>query len=372
MLDSILARTSLPNLHPAVVHFPIALLSLAVGLDVLALLLRRPAWLDRAIAGLFLLGALAAGAAFLTGQAAEDGLRDLPPAVEPLVARHADAARWTAITFAVLGIVRAALAWRRRHEAVLRPGALWIATIVGTVGGLALLVTTADRGGALVFRHGIAVTQPASLASTAAPSEEARPADGAQPGFSVQPDGSLVWRPSAADPAGPPGILRPVDEASRLAVRPAPHPPGGGLALEVTGMALLAFPGSFADVRLELRVDATAFRGTFGLAHHLRAPDRAGLFHISTDGEARLDELERSGRRSLGTGRYDPAPGPVVVALNASGSHLKGMVNGSVVCHGHLDPGEPGGLGLVMDGQGILTILEIRVVPAADVAGGRH
>jgi len=372
MLDSILAGTSLPNLHPAVVHSPIALLSLAVGLDVLALLVRRPAWLDRAIVGLFLLGALAAGAAFLTGRAAEDGLTDRPPAIEPFIARHADAARWTAITFGVLAVLRAALAWRRRHEALHRPGALWIASIVGSTGGLALLVTTADRGGALVFRHGVAVTRPASFAPTAARREEARPADGAQWGFSIQPDGSLRWRPSAADPAGLPGILRPVDEASGRAVRPAPHPPGGGLALEVTGMALMAFPDSFADGRLELRVDATAFRGTFGLAHHLRGPDRAGLFHVSTDGRARLEEVERSGRRTLDSGAYEPAPGPLELAFNASGSHFKGMVNGAVVCHGHLDSGGPGSVGLFMNGRGTITLMEIRVVPAAGAPERRH
>ena len=362
MLDSILARTSLPNLHPAVVRFPIALLSLAVGLDVLALLPRRPAWLDRAIAGLFLLGALAAGAAFLTGRAAEDGLKDLPPAVEPFVASHADAARWTAITFA----------WRRRHEAVLRPGALWIATFLGTVGGLALLLTTADRGGALVFRHGVAVTPPASVGPTAAQSGETRPVDDAQAGFSVRPDGSLVWRPSAGEQAGLPGILRPVDEVSRRAVQPAPHPADGGLALQITDMALLAFPGTFADVRLEMRVDATAFRGTFGLAHHLRGPDRVGLYHLSTDGEARLEEIDGTSRRTLDSGAYNRTPGPLEMTLNASGSHFKGMVNGAVACHGHLDPGGPGGIGLFMDGQGTLTIFEVRVVPAADDPGGRH
>jgi hypothetical protein len=292
--------------------------------------------------------------------------------MEPFIARHADAARWTTITFGVLAVLRAALAWRRRHEPVLRPGALWIAALAGSVGGLALLITTADRGGALVFRHGIAVTLPASPAPSAASPHEARPAEIAQEAFSVQPDGSLLWRPAAADRADLPGILRPVDEASRRAVRPAPHPPGGGLALEVTGMALLAFPDSFTDVRLELRVDATAFRGTFGLAHHLRGPDRVGLFHVSTEGEARLEEIERSGRRTLDSGAYDPAPGPLEMAFNASGSHFKGMVNGAVVCHGHLDPGGAGSVGLFMNGRGTITLLEIRVVPSAGAPEGRH
>ncbi|HUG44872.1 MAG TPA: DUF2231 domain-containing protein [Acidobacteriota bacterium] len=40
----------LPNLHPLVVNFPLALLPLALAFDLFSLLLRRHLWLDRAAA----------------------------------------------------------------------------------------------------------------------------------------------------------------------------------------------------------------------------------------------------------------------------------------------------------------------------------
>lgn len=78
-----------PNLHPLVVHFPIALLFLAVGFDLVTWLLRRPMALVRVTAVLYALGALSALVAFLTGRAAADSL-DLPTAVIPAVTTHAD------------------------------------------------------------------------------------------------------------------------------------------------------------------------------------------------------------------------------------------------------------------------------------------
>ena len=63
------------SLHPLVVHFPIALLLSAVGLELLALLLKRPA-LHRISLWNLCLGTLGAAAAVLTGLRAEvAGLR---------------------------------------------------------------------------------------------------------------------------------------------------------------------------------------------------------------------------------------------------------------------------------------------------------
>ena len=59
------------NLHPMVVHFPIALLLSAWLLDVLALVTRRP-HLHRFALCHLILGVIGAGAAVLTGLQAED------------------------------------------------------------------------------------------------------------------------------------------------------------------------------------------------------------------------------------------------------------------------------------------------------------
>ena len=58
----------LPNIHPAFVHLPLALLPVALAFDVLSVAQRRQQWLDRAAASLYCLGAVGAVAAYLTGQ----------------------------------------------------------------------------------------------------------------------------------------------------------------------------------------------------------------------------------------------------------------------------------------------------------------
>ena len=61
-----------PNVYPILVHFPIALLVIAVLFDGAALFLRKQPGVRTAAVALFTLGAIAALAAFFTGRAAAD------------------------------------------------------------------------------------------------------------------------------------------------------------------------------------------------------------------------------------------------------------------------------------------------------------
>jgi hypothetical protein len=83
---------SLPNLHPAVVHFPIALLPAALLFDFVCLLRPTWTWLDRGAAALYALAAAAAGAAFWAGTEAAESLGPLSPAargVERVISERA-------------------------------------------------------------------------------------------------------------------------------------------------------------------------------------------------------------------------------------------------------------------------------------------
>ena len=80
-----------PNVHPILVHFPIALLVIAVLFDGAALFLRKRPGVRTAAVALFTLGATAALAAFFTGRAAADEI--LLPAWG--ASRPGDARAWT-------------------------------------------------------------------------------------------------------------------------------------------------------------------------------------------------------------------------------------------------------------------------------------
>lgn len=83
---------ALPNAHAAVLHFPIALLPIAVVLEAAALLRRSSRDLD----GLSALGwsivTVSTLITFLAGRSAADGLPEVPPRAQLALAAHADAA----------------------------------------------------------------------------------------------------------------------------------------------------------------------------------------------------------------------------------------------------------------------------------------
>jgi len=150
----------LPNLHPAVVHFPLALLPAAVLFDLVLLVWARAAWADRAAAWLYSLSAIAALVAARAGEAAEDSVGALAPAARDLLHEHerlADRAIWLLVALAILRIIAT---WRDRHTGVVPRGLFRLILLAGGLAAIALLASVADHGGRMVYRHGVAVTMP--------------------------------------------------------------------------------------------------------------------------------------------------------------------------------------------------------------------
>lgn len=162
MVDQIAAWLALPNLHPAVVHFPVALLLTALVADVTCLVVRRWPWVDRAATALYVLGTTGAGAAYLTGKAAAEGMWNVPGEPQAVLADHENGALLTLAAFAVVTVLRWTVSWLGRRDRRIQVGFFRLAALVAAGAAAVLLVQTARLGGELVFRHGLGVTPSAA------------------------------------------------------------------------------------------------------------------------------------------------------------------------------------------------------------------
>jgi uncharacterized membrane protein len=153
LLDAALAAASLPNLHPAIVHFPVALLATAFGFDLACLLFRRQVWLDRAAPALYALGTLGAGIAYLTGEAAAEAMTDIPGVAQVAIAEHQRFALWTLIAFSGVSLLRLLLSWLDRKDKRLAVGFFRLLVLAAALGAQSLLFLAAENGWGLVFKH---------------------------------------------------------------------------------------------------------------------------------------------------------------------------------------------------------------------------
>ena len=141
-----------PNLHPFVIHFPIALLISAVAMDLVEVVFARPAWLRAAATSLYVVGAAAAVAAYLTGTQAGSTVF-IPGMAHPAVADHRSWALITVWYFAAATVMRLAA----RRAGFPRARSHRVLLLAAGVVGVFFLQQTAERGARLVYEHGVGV-----------------------------------------------------------------------------------------------------------------------------------------------------------------------------------------------------------------------
>lgn len=372
MNDLVANYTALPNLHPALVHFPIAFLPLAVILD--ALVLRFPGqreWLDRAATLLYGVAALGAAAAFLSGRHAAEALPPLALTVQVHVNEHSDSARAALWLLVLLAAFRAAVAYRdwRVRRKVLRVCFLLIAA-----GAVVLVYRTADLGGGLVFRHGIGVAQSgdpgAPRLTRAMEVQETIATDSEDEGAAERrlvtgDDGSLSWRPLPGDRQALGSFLLPAPETDDSAVSWGESAEDGeGLGLTLDGEALLLLPGAFGDVQVEAELVLEGFEGEVGLAHHVLSGSQSSLFTVAVPGnEFVLSRRDGATTRRLARSVRAVPEGPIRLLTTAAGRHYYGYLGDESVVHGHEAPPPEGACGLFLRGEGTVRILSLTITP---------
>ncbi len=140
--------SALTNVHPLIVHFPIAFLIAFFVIDLLGALLNKDQWRKLAT-GLLYLGAISAGAAVAAGLIAEGSIEH-GENVHLIMERH------KSFGISVLSISAFLSIWRLLSGGIVR-GVANLFFIMFSVLLTVLLLLGADLGGLMVYKHGVAV-----------------------------------------------------------------------------------------------------------------------------------------------------------------------------------------------------------------------
>ena len=138
----------MPNIHPLLVHFPIALIFVIVVCDLIGMILRKESFVfTGTIVTVF--AALGAGAAVLSGLIAEESVEESEQ-VESLIETH------ESLGFVYLGLILFLLIYRLALRKRLSGMTGWIAVIISVAAAVVVSIG-GYIGGEMVYRYGTGV-----------------------------------------------------------------------------------------------------------------------------------------------------------------------------------------------------------------------
>ena len=336
-----------PNLHPALVHFPIVLLLGALVADAVWLLLpKRTSWRSGALV-LYALGIATLVITYLTGRQAGDAVV-VPDTVVPSLSKHATLGRWALVFWLIYFPVRAGAAlvsWDRKR-------AVLAALVAVSAAGYYFVATAAEHGAQLVYRYGVGTQAPSPQA--AAESRELRP------GSFLATRDSVVWKIGGNALS----VLRDslswsvdVPERARVSVSDSNGAPELTIRLDRAAAKLL-LPARFDNLALEALLNLDKFDGELRLLHHVGVRGDYDFFGLRS-GAVSLSRVKKGRTREFARKAVN-ATGWLRLKVVSSSGHYRGYVNGKLVLHAHSQDLEPGTAGLTLQGTGSVQIREIR------------
>jgi uncharacterized membrane protein len=167
-----------PNAHPLIVHFPIALIFVAVAADALALWLGdrwETGW--EVATGLYAATGLSAIASYYSGTWAIETVLVATPEAAQTLSTHSFWAWYTMVAtsgYALLRILGLFVSWVRRRRLVHA-----VLFVLG-VGTLYPMYETGENGGAMVYKRGVGVTRVQEVPTPSSPAPDSAQSDTTQ------------------------------------------------------------------------------------------------------------------------------------------------------------------------------------------------
>jgi len=340
-----------PNVHPLIVHFPIALLFVAALIDTIGLVLKNQAMWKNTAFVLYVLGGLAVVAAFFSGKQAGDSVF-LATDASALLTSHADMALWVLYFFGGYALLRAVTYFAKLES---RMGIRFTVYLIG-LGGLALVWMTADRGAQMVFKYGVGVQavneaqNPLPIVTD--PSGNAAPQANENGGWSWKPTRVAAWKESMTIFGNEAGLVTSILDGGD-------H--GDVLGLTTSGdPEMLAFDFPMQTLQLDAALNLDQFKGSVMFVHHVLDEQNFNFVSVSTE-EMKLGASDNGDLFLMDNKPFSPK-GWASYRVVADQTHFRAYADQKLVAHGHGDDPGSGLVGIRLNGTGTVLIDFIQTV----------
>jgi uncharacterized membrane protein len=345
-----------PNIHPLIVHFPIAFLFIAIFVDILSIILKKQVWIKNSAIMLYTIGTATALAAYLSGRQAADSVH-LPPMANPVLNHHSDLALMTVLFFVLFTLIRVISVWKGGKRYVLSS----IILIVISFSGLYLIIETGEHGAELVYKHGVGIQKVEDSKHEEEEKTQIIYKDRAT-SLTEDQDGSWQWEPDTGDDdVLLNNFIWLKGSADSMSIEIVEVPPNDNkLKIRVDKGSMFVTRGkNLKSVQIDLYVNLNNFRGAIKLAHHIQDNLNYDFINLET-------KKMQLGRLSAGKLKIMDEK-PVIfkdwikLSVVGDGTHFKGYIDDKLSTHGHGPELEPGTAGFIISGNGTILLDKIEV-----------
>lgn len=354
-MDLVITPEWAPNIHPLLVHFPIALLATAALANLLSFFIPVNWWSEVKNTILYVTGSLFSGVTYYSGTIAADTVF-LPAEAQSVLSEHADWAEYLLWFFILYSLLRIAFHWFDLFE----KKAFKILAFITVLPGLFMVFETAEYGGKMVYGYGAGTGQ---LLQADEPelSDTNDSNTTISSSFVTKENDDWVWNINSASVSdlianfhwveGTVQDLKPVITQSEF-----PQ-----LRLEATDQEnLFVTHKSYQDVQIDYIIKLTEFKGEVQLIHHLQDTENYDFVSLNDEGIIRQGRIENGEKTLFEEGSFEPE-GELFVRVVGDGTHFRGYVNREMKVHGHGDAPERGSVGMMIQGSGSLLISKIEM-----------
>jgi uncharacterized membrane protein len=344
-----------PNIHPLLVHFPIALMMVAALANFVSLFIKEKWWDEIKNTVLYVTGALFAGITYYSGTVAADTVF-LPAEAQSVLSEHAEWAEYLLWFIILYSLLRIAFHWFDLFQIK----AFRIIAFITVLPGLFMVYETAEYGGKMVYGYGAGTGQllQKEEQKTLVPTDSVTTMYSS---FIIKDNGDWSWNINPGSVSDLitnfQWIVGSVQDLKPMITQSEP-PQLQLVASEQSN--LFVTHKSYQNVQIDYYLNLNDFNGEVELIHHFQNAENYDFVSLNEEGVIRQGRVENGNTTLFEQGSFEPK-GELFVRVVGDGSHFRGYVDREMKVHGHGDAPENGPVGLKIQGSGSILISQIEM-----------